>query len=70
MCKSDCNFKRLLSVPSQFSTNLTNFYLKVAQFLPSNAASQCMSQFPALQTAVLNISPASLVNNIGIKYLY
>jgi len=57
-------------VPSQFSANLTTFYLNVAQFLPSKAASQCISQFPALQTAVSNISPASLVNNIGIRFLF
>lgn len=40
-CKPDCNFQRLLSVPSCFQNNITSFALNIIQALPPNAAGQC-----------------------------
>jgi len=69
VCKNDCNFGRLLSVPSNFSANVTAFYSSVVNYLPSKAATKCMNQNPAMASAMSNLSPSQLAANPG-KYFY
>ncbi len=61
----DRNFKRLLSVPSNFSANLTAFYGNVVNYLPSKAAGQCMNQNPTMANSMTNLSPSQLAANPG-----
>jgi len=60
-CKQDCNFQRLLSVASCFSSNETAFALAIIQVLQPNSAGQCRNQFPKLKLG--NLSATQLASN-------
>ena len=68
-CKQDCNFNRLLSVPTLFTNysiqpnstyDTAAFGSNVVKYLPPTSASQCAAQFPSLANSLNASNPAAL----------
>ena len=64
ICKSDCNFIRMLSKGSDFSYNTTSFALNVMKYLSPIASAGCRNYFPVLKS-YKTLSVSDLVNNLG-----
>ena len=66
-CKDDCDFERMLSVESNFTSgNSVQFALNVADYLQSDVAAECSEYFPSLSSSLQNVSAAQLLDNISI----
>lgn len=68
LCKSDCNFNRMLSVQSNFTNyalnDTTSFLKNIVIYLPTLASSGCRTAFPAAKSSKL-LSASDLVENLG-----
>jgi len=67
-CKEDCDFQRILSVPSNFTaSNSVPFALTVVSYLQPDVAAECSEYFSSLSDSLQNATADDLLNDIGIQ---
>lgn len=69
-CRSDCDFTRLLSVPSIFSKDTDGFVQNILKYLNSDASYDCLYTFQdKLKDKYENVTADDLLSDISNNFI-